>query len=80
MRRVVVLFLQRGALFDKIGSFIKVSLGASGSNSGSNSFLLSHYKQQPPEKLRFFKGFSGDPSEIRTPDPLIKSQMLYRLS
>jgi len=24
--------------------------------------------------------FFGDPSEIRTPDPLIKSQMLYLLS
>ena len=24
--------------------------------------------------------FSGDPSEIRTPDTLIKSQVLYRLS
>ncbi len=28
----------------------------------------------------FSFGKNGDPSEIRTPDPLIKSQMLYRLS
>ena len=34
-------------------------------------------KQKPPEQLF---GGSGDPPETRTPDPLIKSQVLYHLS
>ena len=29
---------------------------------------------------RGYKNLNGDPQAIRTPDPLIKSQMLYRLS
>jgi hypothetical protein len=33
-----------------------------------------------PGKLRCFLCFTGDPGGARTRDPLIKSQMLYRLS
>src|SRR5579875_1817168 len=32
------------------------------------------------EKVFVFRGFFGGPSETRTPDPLIKSQLLYQLS
>lgn len=31
-------------------------------------------------RYRLIAGFYGDPPEIRTPDPLIKSQMLCQLS
>ena len=37
-------------------------------------------KEEPPRKQRVSKGLAGDPSGIRTPDTLIKSQVLYRLS
>jgi hypothetical protein len=32
------------------------------------------------EKVFAFRGFLGGPLETRTPDPLIKSQLLYQLS
>ena len=32
------------------------------------------------EKVLVFRGFFGGPLETRTPDPLIKSQLLYQLS
>jgi hypothetical protein len=32
------------------------------------------------EKFLNLLGFGGGPSETRTPDPLIKSQLLYQLS
>ncbi len=37
-------------------------------------------KQENPQNLNSFKGFRGDPSETRTPDTLIKSQVLCQLS
>ena len=37
-------------------------------------------KNKNPREQRIPKGFAGDPSGIRTPDTLIKSQVLYRLS
>ena len=49
----------------------------------SNSYTLRHRNLNParlPIPPRPHINNVGDPSEIRTPDPLIKSQMLYRLS
>ena len=34
----------------------------------------------PSEKVLIFLGSFGGPLETRTPDPLIKSQLLYQLS
>ena len=41
-------------------------------------FRFKLREKQKPETERF--GFFGDPSETRTPDTLIKSQVLYHLS
>ena len=40
--------------------------------------ILSLARLPIPPRSRLF--YFGDPSEIRTPDTLIKSQVLYRLS
>ena len=42
--------------------------------------MAGTYKKNPrnPNDFKGFRG--GDPLEIRTPDTLIKSQVLYRLS
>ena len=44
----------------------------------SFSVFLGGEKTKTPETV--VSSFFGDSSEIRTPDPLIKSQVLYRLS
>ena len=41
---------------------------------------LTVFKTAPLWPLRYLSKHIGDPSEIRTPDTLIKSQVLYRLS
>ena len=38
----------------------------------------ANFIEKPPS--RWLGGFSGDPSGTRTPDPLLKRQLLYRLS
>lgn len=47
-----------------------------------NFIRTRHIKQKPVNNVftSFTGHFLGDPSEIRTPDTLIKSQVLYRLS
>ena len=50
-----------------------------------NSYALGHRNLNParlpiPPRPHLLYGRAGDPSEIRTPDTLIKSQVLYRLS
>ena len=44
--------------------------------------VFSHQKEETanPLYIKDLAVFYGDPSEIRTPDTLIKSQVLYRLS
>ena len=46
-----------------------------------NLTLLTDYYEYTKRKRRLWASFSfGEPSGIRTPGPLIKSQMLCRLS
>ena len=45
---------------------------------GKTSFFPAGFKKQDPHSQEW--GSSGEPPGIRTPDPLIKSQMLCQLS
>ncbi len=43
-------------------------------------FSKCGYLKEEPRQISNPAGFSGEPPGIRTPDPLIKSQMLCQLS
>ena len=58
--------------------------GAQGRNRTGTDFkvrrILSPVRLPVSPPGRGYKNLNGDPQAIRTPDPLIKSQMLYQLS
>jgi hypothetical protein len=55
-------------------------VGKLGQFSNNRSIELKAMTKLTAEKGLILLGWSGAPSETRTPDPLIKSQLLYQLS
>ena len=65
--------------FNQTWVFLHIN-GAPGRSRTGTSFYTRRILSPVRLPIPPLRHQNGDPLEIRTPDPLIKSQMLYRLS